>query len=285
MVAVVVALLVREKAHAGNGTMSLSPASGTFQTGQPFQVAVTIDGGGTAFNAAQATVTTSQTVEIQQVNLGDCDFAFVKTPTQANTSFAGAILGGSTESCTVYTLTLQATEPGIGYVSLTNAAIKQYKTAQEILSSTTDGRYTFLGSSEDTITQAPTQPPIAGDSGAYYYDISYGTGTPHSPIEVILDQNSINQRKQALAANSRVSSVTFKNVPEGVHTISTISRGKRISHQIINVDGSNKSIAFGKENNPLTPPWVWIVGAIAILIMLAGLSFYLYKMYPFNKNY
>lgn len=122
-------------------SMKLEPSSGDHLVGQTFQVALKIDGGGTLFNAAQVSMSTTPNLKIENLTFGDCGFALVESPTNTNPSFAGVILGGSSTSCTVYTLTVKALSVGDGKITLSNAKVKSYGNATEILSTITSGEY------------------------------------------------------------------------------------------------------------------------------------------------
>lgn len=158
---------IRQRAAAPNKTATINtiPSSANVTVGQIFNVDVVIDGGGQAFNAAQATVAVSSNLSIQSVTItasdsGGCNFIFVnknKTPTTTNSSFAGAILNGSSIKCTLYTLSLQAISTGTGTIFLTRASVKAFDTHNEILLSTLDGTYTITS----IVSPTPTPTPIS----------------------------------------------------------------------------------------------------------------------------
>src|SRR5437660_243341 len=97
-------VFVTPSAFANTANISLSPTTGSF--GKPFTVSVIVNGGGDKFNAAQATVTIPDSIFIQNLITGDCNFSFLQTPTVSNASFSGVLLGSSLQKCTVYTMTL-----------------------------------------------------------------------------------------------------------------------------------------------------------------------------------
>ena len=149
-------------AYAASTTMSLSPATGSFDAGNAYSVDLVIDGNGDAFNAAKATVEVSAGLQINDVFLGDCNFSFITTPTATNPSFVGAILGDSSGQCTVYTLSLTPVAQGTGLITISGASVKKYGSAEEILQSAQNGTYTLnsaSGSSSegDTPTQETTE--------------------------------------------------------------------------------------------------------------------------------
>lgn len=274
------------QAYAVNAVMGVNPVSGTFHTGNTVQVAVNINGNGLRFNAAQATVVVSSNLKIQHLSLGDCNFAFVRTPVTTNPSFAGVILGGESTNCTLYTLTLLVFSQGRGYVSFTNGSVKEYKTAREILDQTVDGSYTLSGTAvsvSPAINRRPTYPPIRVGNGTSNYNITYSPGV--SDAEVILDPKSPQKKSQTISRELRVSDVTFENVPGGVHTISTTVNGKTISTQVINVGGSNKNIAFGKEIKQNLPNILVIVVLIVLGVILGLTVIFAYRAYKRKIQY
>jgi hypothetical protein len=155
-------LVLAPGAYAASATMSLSPATGSYDAGNAFSVDLVIDGNGEAFNAAKATVEASAGLQINDVFLGDCNFSFITTPTSTNPSFVGAILGDSSEQCTVYTLSVTPVAQGTGLITISGASVKKYGSAEEILQSAQNGTYTLnsaSGSSSegDTPTQETTE--------------------------------------------------------------------------------------------------------------------------------
>ena len=154
-------LALTQSTYAASATMSLSPATGSYDAGNAFSVDLVIDGNGDAFNAAKATVEVSGGLQINDVFLGDCNFSFITTPTATNPSFVGAILGDSSQQCTVYTLSLTPVAQGTGLITISGASVKKYGSAEEILQSAQNGTYTLnlaSGSSSEgnTSTQSTT---------------------------------------------------------------------------------------------------------------------------------
>lgn len=152
-------------------TIIATPSNGTFAVGQQFNVNVVINGNGQAFNAAEADVSVSSNLTVNSLALvspssGGCNFTFAgtsSTPTAQNPSFAGAILNGSSELCTLYTLTLTANALGSGSITFNNSSVKAYADSDDILASVGNGSYTV-----SAITPNPTVPttptPIAPNS-------------------------------------------------------------------------------------------------------------------------
>jgi hypothetical protein len=145
-------------------TINTFPASASVTVGTPVTVNVVVDGGGQAFNAAQATVAGSPNLAITSLSApatNPCNFTYMQTPTRANPSFAGAILASSSTTCTVYTLTLTPLSAGTGTITLSNASVKAYSDSGEILQGVQNGTYTLV---------APTPTPTGNGLQAVYYN-------------------------------------------------------------------------------------------------------------------
>ena len=159
--------LIQQAASVKTATINTSPSSGTFSVNQEFSIDLVIDGGGQAFNAAQATVVVSGNLSVKALTItatssGGCNFTFVnqnKTPTASDPSFTGAILNGSSLHCILYTLTLQGSATGGGAVTLTKGKVKAYANHDEILLSMQDGSYSIATIPTPTPTPIPTATP------------------------------------------------------------------------------------------------------------------------------
>lgn len=163
---------LRSKAAVNpTATISAVPSTGTFAVGQQFTVNIVIDGHGQAFNAAESVVSVSNNFTVNNLafvspSSGGCNFTFINqasTPSVTNPSFTGAILNGSSEVCTLYTLTLTANALGSGGVTFSNNSVKAYSDSSELLASVTNGTYTVA-----SLTPVPTIPttptPVAPNS-------------------------------------------------------------------------------------------------------------------------
>lgn len=146
-----------------SATINIAPPTGSVAPNTQFSVDVVLDGGGQAFNAAQATVNISsnltlQAVTITPVDSGGCNFTFANqssTPSVSNPSFAGAILNGSSTHCTLYTLKLLVNgSSGNGSVSITNGQVKSSVDHSEIFLSSQNGSYTISSTPPTPIAQS-----------------------------------------------------------------------------------------------------------------------------------
>ena len=159
--------------------------------GQQFVVNLVIDGGGQAFNAAQASVSIPSNLTIQNLTItppasGGCNFTFVTTkftPTITDPSFAGAVLNGSVQqSCILYSMVLQGNVAGIGTITISRGSVKAYANSGEIILSTQNGVYT-IGSA---ITPTPT--PIIPTPTVVVPPTAFPTPTPIPTIAPTVTQ-------------------------------------------------------------------------------------------------
>jgi len=283
-------LIFVTNSYAASGSISVIPASGTYQSGQTFSAAIKIDGGGEKFNAAKASVATSQNLTVQSVTLGDCDFALVSTPSIGSLAFAGVILGGSSDDCVVYKMNLKATSSGTGFVFLSDGSIKSYKGAEELLSKVNNSSYVFDdatagNSSVNTaaVTPNPTQAPLALANGTKLYTLIYNIESVDdktSSLQVALDPGTPTQMLATPLQSKNDPSlyaVIFENVPQGVHAITVLDDEKPISKQIVNISGQNREITVRVTPNAGgTGPLFWyiVIAIVAIVLLTVGVLGY-----------
>lgn len=264
--------------YAASGSILVIPNTGTHTSGSIISASVKIDGGGTLFNAAKATVTLNPKVEINNLTLGDCGFSFIKTPTVSDPSFVGVILGGSSSSCTVYTMTFQASVPGTQLVTLTDSSIKSFQGAQEIWSTSQNGSFVINAiSQQSSVASLPEISPTAGPAqagGVKFYSVTYTVPLPananQADVNVKLDSLSpddVTVLPPSATDAGPVLQVTFKKVPEGVHTLTATYKDKKLAEQIVNVSGDNGNLTFGSSAKK--PSYLWVFYAIGIAV-LAG---------------
>lgn len=243
--------------------------SGNHKVGDVFDTSITVSGGGESFNAAQAKVTVSNNLAVQNVSLGDCNFAYVITPSLTNPSFAGAILGGSSQSCTIYTLSLKAVASGKGTIILTDGSVKARKDSGEILKETVNGSFDITQSSipEATVTLAPTSTSGKNDLSTYTMQLritdTNGNVIPHATVTV--DQSITVQADEKGMA-------VIPEISNGVHSITAKNGSKEIGQSIINVNGNEKVITLGiqeQKNTKAMRIW-WILGGLLMLIILGA---------------
>src|SRR6185437_5936683 len=92
-------LFQKPSSHASTNTASinLTPSSTSMMVGIPTSIVLSVNGGGTPINAAQATVTVSANLTIQSLTVdttsSGCSFQYIPTtgPTVVNPSFVGAL--------------------------------------------------------------------------------------------------------------------------------------------------------------------------------------------------
>jgi len=259
-----------------------SPDKGNYSEGQTFTTSIVVDGEGTAFNAAKVSITPSKNIQIQDITLGDCDFAFVNTPTFNNPSFTGVILGGSSTKCTVYTLTLKALNSGQEYLSLSNGSVKTYKKSSEILSSLKNGVYAISGSSNSQVNSTSGIEELAKRSGKTQtnegkgnnYKVILGVknedGSPLSGTMVVLVSQ---ESKEYRELSDTQGIVEFSNIPKGIYKVKTVFKDGKTSEKILNIDGVNKTIALGVQAKKNVFDYRWL---LLLLIPLFGTAVFIY---------
>ncbi len=155
---------IRQRAASQGLTARIlvEPNLGTVAPNQTFTADIVVDGGGQPFNAAQATISVTPNLTVQSVNItpvetGGCNLTFANqaaTPSVANLSFAGAILDGSSQKCTVMTVTLVAGSSGTGAVSVSNSQVKSSDDSAEIFLSSENGVFTISTTPANPIPQS-----------------------------------------------------------------------------------------------------------------------------------
>lgn len=148
---------------ANTAVMSAYPATGSYSVGTNFNIAIVVDGGGQTFNAAQAKIALTN-LTVQSIQPGTCNFTYTQTPTVLNTSFAGAILGGSTTNCTVLTMTVSTLTAGNASLTFnTPEVVSDDGNGTLILQTVNNGAYTIISNPTPTPTvvasTAPTTAP------------------------------------------------------------------------------------------------------------------------------
>lgn len=281
----------RQDVFAAAGSINAVPDAGSFIAGSVLNVAIKIDGGGVAFNAAKATVGLSPNTPIQRIQLGDCGFAFIKTPITTDPSFVGVILGDSIKSCTAYTMQFQALTPGSVTVNISDGSIKAVQGAKEELLSEKDANFTIIQSSNDVVPEivAQNEAPGTDANGNKLYSVSYSIVVPKNvsakDVKIALDSkapSSIKISEVADPESRTIIDATFDDVPEGTHTLSAVAGDEKISEQIVYLDGDNKNVSFG--NTPVktsqSNTWLFMLaGVLLILALLGVVGFVVYKWY------
>jgi hypothetical protein len=290
---------------AGNTTIEVSPNSGEKPIGTPFSVDLTIQGNGDVFNAAQATVTVSNNLAIKNLETGDCNFSFVNTPTITNPSFVGVLLGSSQKTCTVYTITLIPTADGQGSITLSNASVKSFPDALNVLASLQNGTYIITAADgehslspkpilpTEVITNIPTMQEKQTHSSPYTITLRDDHNTPLSGITIILDPapsgppdteqttpetgTPIPTSFPVQIAKTDVQGIaTFANVPQGVHTAVVLDDKKELAKNTFTVTGQNHTLVMGitakKPANNFLP-------LLIIIIVMAGLGGFFLRHY------
>lgn len=286
-------LFVVSPAYAVQGTMSLQPVTGSHTVGKSFTADLILDGQNDAFNAAKGTVALSPNLELNDVLLGDCNFSFILTPSLADISFAGVILGQSKKSCTVYTLTITPQTSGTGSITISNASLKKYGDGSELLNSVANGSYLLTGSgsttndpslsvqsaasNQSTTTVLDNTPQENIQSYTLSVKVMEDTDTPISDATVIVEPSVPSSESQMQPSGAPMQVQTdangiaqIKNVSPGVHTIAVEYQGKPIAKNIVNVSGKYPVLVMGikKETPPTSPYGMSIFIPVSILLLL-----------------
>lgn len=173
--------------------ISASPSSSSVSVGTPFNVDVTLNSASdSAFNAAQSTVTVSSNLSVTGIHnaiSNACNFQYTKHPTPTNPSFAGAIFGGSSTGCTVYTMTLTPTATGTGTIAFTNGSIKAYSDNSEILTGVQNGSYTIGNGPTPTPTSGVSQLTVTSPLLTYLTDYTLSGGKDSAITHVFINSS------------------------------------------------------------------------------------------------
>lgn len=230
-----------KQVSAAQSIIGVSPQKGTF--GKPFSINVTIDGHGDKFNAAQATVTLSANIAIQNLILGDCDFSFLTSPSVQDPSFAGIIFSNYKRECTLYTLSLVPTAKGTGAINFSHASIKRYGDAANVLSTVQNGSY--------TLTAALKAPTVAGNltdshNGLYSLNLNI-VDTKNVPItNATVNLTSVSSNKLLRTTTDTNGLAHFANLQEGIYdAVIANNSNNKIDETIINVTGKNHVMTLG----------------------------------------
>lgn len=228
---------IRQRAATGpTATINATPPAGNVAPGQSFTVDLVIDGGGQIFNASQATVAVSSNLTVQSVNIlppasGGCNFTFANSdsaPSVSNLSFAGAILNGSSSTCTLYTVTLQANSVGTGSITITNGQVKSQVDNSEI----------FL-SSQNAIYAISNTPPAPIAQSVMYLNPSSSSVSNGQNFSVDLKINTNGQ-----SVNATETDIIFPSNLLSVVDVSSVN-GDFATEAIKTVTNGKISVAYG----------------------------------------
>lgn len=245
-----ISVVFTQPVFASGATIAPSPSNGSY--GKPFTVNMVVDGSGDKFNAAEATVNISSNLKIQDVELGDCNFSFLKTPTAENPSFAGIIISTYSTKCTAYTLTLAPIKKGTGTITLTKGSVKRYGDAHELLSATSNGIYTLTGVVKDVLG---TETKGTSQNGLYALNLKViASNKPVQNATIML--TSVSKTNNQQATTDSTGTAHFSNLTSGVYD-ATVKQGfNKVGETIVNVSGANHVLSLTinldtQKNNPL----------------------------------
>lgn len=266
-------------AFAAGANIAVNPAAKNVTVNEVFPVDIVIDGAGRPFVGAQATVGISSNLVVQELTLGDCNFAFVTTPATSNPSFAGAILGGQSTKCTVATIKLKAQSAGNASITFKNVVIGAKDTTNQMLDFIQNGAYVVSATpNTQTIKVTPlpqtTLPPnyaplpvrairdLTNSNQLLQPDNNASSAGGAKPVVNQLSQYTLRIRVTDQLGQSLVGalvrlfsqpqtsttnhdgSVEFLHVEPGVHHIVVEHQNKQIAEETINVTGNSAVLAF-----------------------------------------
>lgn len=292
-------------------TINLSPGSGNMQINRPTTIDVIIDEKETSFNAAQAVITPSSNLLINDVILGDCNFSFVKTPSTADPSFVGVHLGGQDTNCKVFSLTVIPTTSTDATLAISNASVKQYGDAKELLTAVMYGNYTIgnanalqntianvfsnTASSADQfvpVTSAEastiTEKQVELDNYTVAVKVVDANNQPMKNADVQIDPQITDQQATPLQAKTNDEGyVEFKNVSPNVYTVTASDKKKQIAKSIINARGNKQVLTLGiQEAKSSNDSLTYILGGVLFAIMIVLVTFRnrLHLLFERNKQ-
>lgn len=244
-------ILFPQNAYAANTTMSVSPQSGTF--GKEFTASVVLDGRGERFNAASAKVGLSKNLTITSLTFGDCNFSFLNTPTKEIPSFEGIILSSYATKCTVYTLKVAPTATGKGTITFSDASVKQYGDAKDILASTKNATYNLTGS---VAKSALGSTEIAKSQKGLYSVLITVLSADEPGVDASVTLNTAEKKYLQNGKTNDKGEVQFTNLKEGIYDVVVEKDGKKVGETIINLSGQNYLLSFNmnletQKDNPL----------------------------------
>ncbi len=269
-----------DKTSAAGASIYSSLPSGQFNGGQVFSTEVVIDGQGTAFNAAKASVVLSKKLSVEDLTLGNCNFAFVVTPTISNPSFTGVILGGSSKKCTVYKLILKGVQSGEAKINLIDASLKAYKNSGEILSSVKGATYTI--SSVPGMPSRPRENIFEGfqdssDSYKVNLVVKDENGNVVKGASVILDPQTPDSNDVSFSqVSNELGIAEFSGVDQGVYVVKATYDNKNFPEKVLNINGKNKVISLSIQPEKKSNNIFIMAGLVAFLIVLV-LSYLAFK--------
>lgn len=283
---ILLSFFAKDSFAAGSATIYTSPASGNRNVGEKFSVDLVVDGGGTAFNAAKLNVSVSNNLVIKDITLGNCDFAFVTTPTVNNPSFVGAILGGSSLKCNVYTMILQVREVGNGYIVLSNGSIKAYSKATEIFSFAKNSVFVLNPSSTgvQSLVIDQTQAALLQTTPNSYGIVltiknQDGATLPGAVVDISYQNTDKSKNLQSVLSQSTNTNgvVQFANLRKGTYIVKAQYQGKLLAEKVINLNDQNRVVALGIQAKSTGINILWIIIIVATMIIVTAVSVVVYK--------
>ena len=245
-----------------NGSLYLSPSSGTYTVGNTFSVAVVVNTGGVSINAAQGTLTFSpDKLSVTGISKGGSVFSlWTAEPTYSNSSgtigFGGGIPnpGYTGASGKIFTITFKARVSGTAKVNWSSGAVLANDgKGTNILTSMGGGNYTLTAAvvtpPPEPITppaKVPTKPDVAcfshPDDNKWYSDsaVKFSWLLPEGVTGVSILFNQEPTSNPGPVSDGLFDSKTYDNVGDGAWYLHLKLRNKHgwgpIRHFKVQID-------------------------------------------------
>jgi hypothetical protein len=178
-------------------TLSFTPSSGSFNSGKPFTVAVTLDGAGEAANSSEAIIKFDKTaLAVQSVSKDGSAFSmWPKEPAFDNNAGEITYTGGATTPVsgkkTIFSIVFKGLKEGNAVVSFSSASILAGP-GTESLSGTSSATFTITkaATSENIPTPTPTPIPTTTGGSSALPAIPVITSDTHSDTEKWYKENT-----------------------------------------------------------------------------------------------
>lgn len=250
----------------GSSTLSAFPSSGSF--GKAFSVDIVIDGHSDTFNAAEAIVSISKSLFVQDLILGNCNFSFINTPSVVNPSFEGAILGGSSKKCTVFTLKLVPVKKEVGTISFSKATVRRYGDAANVLASVKNGSYMLTAA-----LKKPALTTTVIPKGDRYTVLLKIISIDNAPVKsATVSIKSVASRDALKSVTDTSGTARFSNIKKGIYEVNVSNHKEQT---ILNVSGNNHilTLSIKVKEQSIVPKLVGV--AILLLIGLPSVVLFI----------
>ena len=214
-------------AFAGGASLYLSPSNGTYNVGNTFSVAVMVNTGGVAINAAEATLTfDAEKLEITNISKSGSIFPmWVENPSFSggSVSFGGGLLtpGYNGSSGRIIIINFRAKSKGVAGVSFSSGRVlPNSPNPTNILISKGSGSYII--SVVSPLTPVPSKPKIISsthpDQSKWYKDNDpkFSWELPSGVTDISFSFDQKEKSYPDYVSEGLIDSKTYKDVKDGV---------------------------------------------------------------------